>query len=434
MYKPLSILSIIIVFIFLFSCAPVNNYKHQNKKEIQVIKPVEENKKILPKESTKLNKLQHKIKEEKKFKNINKPLLSKIEVLISKNDDVKTVNQFLNIIELAVHKKKAKEIGFNIQVYENKVELNDYLSNNVQPGKIFFGPFSTSDTKGLNKFCDKGALFFSFSSEKSLANDCVFLINFFPQNEIQTLFEYLPENSKVALVYPENAYGYKINEIVDIVSQNSNSVVVNRASYKENLENIRTSIKELGKYELRKFELNRQKKLLALKKDEKSKQRLKKLERFTTTNDYDFTHVLIADYGIRLLQVAPMLAYYDIDPNIVKFIGTGAWDDEIFFNEPSLQNAIFPGVEYNKRETLLKEYNEFYGEDLMRISTLPYDLVGLLTYLINNNYNLKDFYYLVYSKNLVFDGVDGSFYFKENLIERELKILQIQDGKAIKIN
>ena len=98
----------------------------------------------------------------------------------------------------------------------------------------------------------------------------------------------------------------------------------------------------------------------------------------------NFTHVLIADYGVRLLQVAPLLAYYDIDPNIVKFIGTGAWDDVIFFNEPSLQNAIFPGVEYNKREGLVREYATFYDEDLMRISTLPYDLVGLLAFLINN--------------------------------------------------
>ena len=121
-------------------------------------------------------------------------------------------------------------------------------------------------------------------------------------------------------------------------------------SYKKNLENVRGAIKELGKYELRKFELNRQKKLLALSKDENSKKRLKKLERFTTTNDYDFTHVLIADYGVRLLQVAPLLAYYDVDPNIVGFIGTGAWDDAIFFNEPTLQNAIFPGVEYKKRQ------------------------------------------------------------------------------------
>ncbi len=422
------------IFIFLFSCAPANYSKQQNNTEVIANNPLEDNQNAPKEEVKKLNKQENKIIKEKKYKNLNSKLSGNINVVVSKQDDPKIVNQFLNIIELAVYKRKLKEMSFNIFEYHNSDDLINHISVNSAPGTIFFGPISNEDTLGLNKFCDQGALFFSFASNKSLASDCVFLINFFPHNEVQTLFDYLPDNSKIALVYPENSYGYKINEIVDGIAQNSNSVVVNRASYNENLDNVRSAIKELGKYELRKFELNRQKKLLALKKDEKSKKRLKKLEKFTTTNDYDFTHVLIADYGIRLLQVAPLLAYYDIDPNIVKFMGTGAWDDAIFFNEPSLQNAIFPGVEYNKRENLFSEYSTYYDEDLMRVATLPYDLVGLLTYLINNNYNLKDFYKLTDSKSLVFDGVDGNFYFQKNLIERELGILQIREGNALKIN
>ena len=55
-------------------------------------------------------------------------------------------------------------------------------------------------------------------------------------------------------------------------------------------------------------------------------------------------------------------------------------------------------------------------------------------YLIKNNYSLKEYYELVSSKNFIFDGVDGNFYFKNNLIERELKILQINNGKAIQVN
>ena len=434
MYRPLSIISIFFLFIFLFSCAPVNNTKDLSKKEIIESSPFEDTSDPISGQSAEPGKETNQIIEVKQYKNLNKNLSKNIKVLISKKDDQKIVNQFLNIIELAVYKRKIKDISFNIHVYDNNLNLIEYVKKNLEPGTIFFGPINTKNTAGLNKFCKDGVLFFSFSSDRSLANDCVFLINFFPHNEIKTIFEYLPEDSNVAVIYPENTYGYKINETADVVSQNSNSIIVNRASYKENLEDIRSAIKELGKYELRKFELNRQKKLLALKKDEKSKQRLKKLERFTTTNNYDFTHVLIADYGIRLLQVAPLLAYYDIDPNIVRFIGTGAWDDVIFFNEPSLQNAIFPGVEYNKRENLVSEYAAFYDEDLMRISTLPYDLVGLLAYLINNKYNLKDFYKLVDNKKLMFDGVDGNFYFQDNLIERELGILQIYKGQALQIN
>ena len=66
---------------------------------------------------------------------------------------------------------------------------------------------------------------------------------------------------------------------MDEIADQSDSVIVNRASYKEDLTNVREAIKELGKYELRKYELNRQKKILATKKDEQSKKRLKKLRK-----------------------------------------------------------------------------------------------------------------------------------------------------------
>ncbi len=435
MYNPLSIFSILFLFIFIFSCAPGNNLITKNQtNKIVVDQSIEKNTNIKKNESSELEQKESKNNKIFKTKNLNYPLSNNITVLISKRDDPKIVNQFLNIIELAIYKNKIENINFYIHIYDDNLSLQKYLDSNIGSGKIFFGPITTESSRGLNRYCDEGALFFSFASNKSIANDCIFLLNFFPKNEIETIFDHLPKNSKVAFVYPENSYGYKINEIVDVVSQKSNSIIVNRASYNENLENVRSAIKELGKYELRKFELNRQKKLLALKKDENSKQRLKKLERFTTTNDYDFTHVLIADYGIRLLQVAPLLAYYDIDPNIVKFIGTGAWDDPIFFNEPTLQNAIFPGVEYKKRQKLIDEYLNIYEEELMRVSTLPYDLVGLLAYLVNNDYNIKNFYELINNQNFKFDGLDGGFYFQNNLIERELKILQIREGKAHPVN
>ena len=132
---------------------------------------------------------------------------------------------------------------------------------------------------------------------------------------------YLNDDAKVALLYPENEYGYLINSLIDDIMFESPAILVNRSSYKDELTNVRESIKELGKYELRKYELNRQKQILSSRIDEKSKKRLKKLERFKTTSDYDFTHILIADYGLNLLQVAPLLPYYDIDPNIVQFMG-----------------------------------------------------------------------------------------------------------------
>ena len=150
-------------------------------------------------------------------------------------------------------------------------------------GKIFIGPLNSSDSELIQRFCSEGAIFFSFSPNKDLANDCVYLVNFFPDNEMRAVFNHFPDNSRIAFLYPENSYGFNINMIIDNIANKSNSVIINRASYNENLSNAPSAIKELGKYELRKYELNRQKKILASKNDIESKKRLIRLEKFQTT-------------------------------------------------------------------------------------------------------------------------------------------------------
>jgi hypothetical protein len=245
---------------------------------------------------------------------------------------------------------------------------------------------------------------------------------------------YLDDDARVALLYPENEYGYLINSFIDDIIFESSAILVNRSSYKKDLSNVRESIKELGKYELRKYELNRQKQILSSKKDEKSKKRLKKLERFKTTSDYDFTHILIADYGLNLLQVAPLLPYYDIDPNLVQFMGTGVIDDKTFFYEPSLQGAIFPGIPETNRINVINNYMEIYDDEFLRISTLPYDLIGLINFIYTKKYKLGDVIKLLNNPNKRFDGIDGNFYFKDNMIERDLNILKINNGNSFVIN
>ena len=413
----------------LASCAPVNNNSDANKKSLKTeilsqVVGAKEQKVII---DNKKNQKKPNLSDQVKIQN-------NITIILSKNDDSKIVRQFLNTIELAVYNQNLKNIYFDIQLYENSNDLTRIIEGESLLGKIFIGPINTNDTELLKQYCNDGAVFFSFSSNKDFADDCVYLVNFFPDNEMRAVFNYFPDNSRIAFLYPENSYGFSINMIIDSIANKSNSVIVNRASYNENLSNAPDAIKELGKYELRKYELNRQKKILASKKDNESKKRLIKLEKFQTTQNFDFTHVIIADYGLRLLQVAPLLPYYDIDPNMVKFVGTGAWDDEVFYDEPSLSGAIYPGIEFKNREGLVKDYYKLYSEKLLRISTLPYDLVGLLDFVITKTENLNSLFELLNNNNLRFSGVDGSFYFLNNSIERDLQILKIDKGAVEQIS
>ena len=364
----------------------------------------------------------------------NTKLHNTVVALFAKDDDLKSTNQFLNTYELGIYKLGVTNIDLKIEYFENDKDLKNIIENNLSEGRVFLGPIQSKYVKDLNQYCKNDVIFFSFSSQSSYAKDCIYLLNFFPKNELTQLLLYLNEDAKVALLYPENEYGYLINNFIDDLIFESPAILVNRSSYSDDLSNVREAIKELGKYELRKYELNRQKQILSNKGDEKSKQRLKKLERFKTTSDYDFTHVLIADYGLNLLQVAPLLPFYDIDPNIVQFMGTGVIDDKSFFYEPSLQGAIFPGIPESNRKNLITEYLQIYEEEFLRISTLPYDLIGLINFIYSKEFRFDEVIDLLNNPNTQFEGIDGNFNFKNNIIERDLDILSIRNGDAIKIN
>ena len=357
-----------------------------------------------------------------------------MEIILSKKKKKDVSRHLINSFELSIYNKKIDNLTLDVNLYEDLKNLKTLLDIKSKPGKIFIGTLGAKGTKLVSNYCEKGILFFSFASEKSLANDCVYLINFFPEDDLIALFNFFPKGSKVALLYPENFYGYRINEIIDPIASKSKSLIINRASYKEDLTNARDAIKELGNYDLRKYELDRQKKILKGKSDEISIRALNKIQKFETAGSVDFTHIILPDYSIRLLEIAPLLPFYDVDPNKVQFVGTGVWDDKVFFEEPALQGAIFSGIEENKRKIFIDEYKSTFKEQPLRTATIPYDLIGILSYMIEKKMTVSSALELLDGGKVKFDGIDGKFFFENNIIYRELDILQINNGEAKKLN
>ena len=413
------------MFIFIASCAPVNNF---SKRILSDDYP-----EGIIKKTT--NNIEKKELSKNLDKNIflNKDILSDIEIILPKFNNNNITQSLINSFELSIYSKKINNIDLKINRYFDLGDLDKFLLEAAFPGKVFVGTLDPSASKIVKNYCNKGIVFFSFASDIGLAGDCVYLINFFPHDDLNALFNFFPKDSKIALLFPENYYGFSINKSIDPIASKSKSLIINRSSYAEDLSNARNSIKELSKYNLRKNELERQKKILKNKNDEISKNALKRIQKFETLGNVDFTHLILPDYGIRLLEIAPLLPFYDVDPNKVQFVGTGVWDDEVFFEEPALQGAIFPGIEEKNRRQFFNDYYYIYKKKPPRTSTIPYDVVGLLSYIINKNMKLKDAYKFLDNSNNKFDGIDGKFFFLNNIIFRELDILQINNGLAIKL-
>jgi len=342
-------------------------------------------------------------------------------------------DSFINTLEIAFFDLNNNSITFNFSSYENKKDLESIFLKHQEANQIFIGPLTSEDTSFINKFCKKNIIIFSFASDRSLAKDCIYLFNFFIEDDLRTIFNFLDEDSRVALLYPNNKYGNYVNSIIEDFSKDSSSILIYKLSYKEDLSDIRSIIKQLGKYEYRKNELKRQKNILKKKKDEISIASLKKLEKFETIGEIDFSHLIISDGNIRILELAPLLPFYDIDPERVGFIGTGLWDERSFFDEPSLQGAMFPGIEESNRINFINKYIELYHVPPPRIATLMYDLSSLINYLLKN-FNDVEKIKTFLDKDNNFFGLDGGFSIQNNIVKRNLSILKIKDGKANSIN
>ena len=121
-------------------------------------------------------------KQDKQNKSLDDVVLDKtIIALFAKDDDEKTTKQFLNTYELGIYNLGISDVVIQIEFFENENDLKKIIEKNLIPGKIFLGPIQSKYSKILNNYCNDKVIFFSFSSKSSLAKDCVYLINFFPQ-------------------------------------------------------------------------------------------------------------------------------------------------------------------------------------------------------------------------------------------------------------
>ena len=142
--RPLIILFISYVFIFIISCTPVNLSKQPSKNTQE--NNVSE-KSVIDLSKDKLIEIKDD-KESKNDKILHDVVLDKtIIVLFAKDDDIKTTKQFLNTFELGIYNLKVKNVNLQIEFFENDKDLKNIIDANLSPGRLFFGPIQSKYTK-----------------------------------------------------------------------------------------------------------------------------------------------------------------------------------------------------------------------------------------------------------------------------------------------
>lgn len=297
---------------------------------------------------------------------------------------------------------------------------------------LILGPlFATSVRPVAEEARTRGVNVIAFSNDVSVAGDGVFVMGLSPQSQVRRVIDFTSSQGirRYAVFAPASPYGITvISALRDAVQ--ANSVELSRVvAYNPDEADPSQQVRTLAQYDTRHEALLKERALLENKTDEDSLAQLAELETLDTIGEPDFDAVLLPVGGKSLMTLAPLLAFYDIDPVQVKFLGTAFWDDPRLSSETSLHGGWFAAPPPELWRQFRQRYRQTYSAEPVRIASLAYDASALAAVLSRTAAaagRAPDFSGVSIAQPSGFAGMDGIFRFlPDGRIQRGLAVLEM---------
>jgi ABC-type branched-subunit amino acid transport system substrate-binding protein len=111
-----------------------------------------------------------------------------------------------------------------------------------------------------------------------------------------------------------------------------------------------------------------------------------------------------------------------------QLLGTGLWDDQRVFSEPSLEGGWYAAPDPRGYRNFAGRYRNRFAQDPVRTATLAYDAVSLVAALVKTQ-GPQRFSEAILTSTSGFSGVDGIFRFRpDGTNERGLAVMRVAPG------
>ncbi|MBT5414687.1 MAG: penicillin-binding protein activator [Rhodospirillaceae bacterium] len=300
--------------------------------------------------------------------------------------------------------------------------------------QIIVGPlFSSSVTAAAGLARPIGVPIVGFSTDRTVAGDGVYLMGFLPGDQVRRVvsFARIQGMERFAALAPATPYGYAVTEALERAAAENQAFVTHTAYYTPG-EDATQIVRDFASYDSRRATLASEKARVAGRTDDASKAALQRLEGSDTYGELPFQAVMLPDGGASLLATAPLLPYFDIDPGVVRYLGTGQWDDPRIGLEPALIGGWFAAPDPQRRQAFEARFELLFGRRPVRLATLAYDAVALAAVMAGDG-ERPDFSRAALGAESGYAGLDGIFRFRpDGTAERGLAVLEVQrDGLRV---
>ncbi|WP_169566980.1 penicillin-binding protein activator [Sneathiella limimaris] len=303
--------------------------------------------------------------------------------------------------------------------------------------EVFMGPLFASSVRAIEDIAAANNInVLAFSTDASVAKQGVYLMGLTVEQQISRVldFAYRQGLANFAVLAPQNPYGEAALSAIDTTTRRLGLTLTKVKRYPTDLppgsEELHEIAKDTANYDARNWVLRQEIKKVEGKSDPESKALLQRLQKLDTFGDVNFEALILPEGGQRLRELAPLLSYYDIDPQKVKYIGTGLWADTSLTTEPALVGGWFAAPAPEAHNQFLQRFNGIYGYVPPRIASLAYDAMALCGLLALDETTIDKFSVVALESTEGFTGYNGLFRFTNTgLAERGLAVMQLGQDK-----
>ncbi len=236
---------------------------------------------------------------------------------------------------------------------------------------------------------------------------------------------------RIAGLAPNDAYGATAMDALRRTVLASGGELGQTLFYPPDQADPSTVVRQIAAYDARKAALERERARLQKLNDDQSKQALERLTTLDTLGGPPFDAILIADGGDRLRSVASLLTFFDVDPAMIRFLGTMRWqDDPRVLQEAALQQGWFAASAPESLAQFESRFAGVYGHPPQQLAALAYDATALAVTVARDLGDPK-FEPVTLANAQGFAGSTGLFRLRpDGLTDHGLAILEVAGGKA----
>jgi ABC-type branched-subunit amino acid transport system substrate-binding protein len=273
----------------------------------------------------------------------------------------------------------------------------------AEGAELIVGPLFAGSVRAAAQVArQSGRPIVAFSTDASVATRGVYLLSFLPQAEVDRVVDYAAAQGRrsVAALIPETPYG-------DVVE----------AEFREAAARSDLRVAAIERYT-----------------PGQPQAAVRRLAPVIAGGAPQADALFMPEGGDGLAGVSQALQSAGFNPQRVKPLGTGLWNEARLFDLPALQGGWFAAPDSRGFNAFAPRYRARFNADPTRLATLSYDAVSLAAALARTQGSQR-FSEPVLTNPSGFAGADGVFRFRpDGLNERALTVQEIRGGTATAVS